>query len=199
MEKHKTGTSCLLKGALSPEHRGDRDTIRVQPPDGPNWAVPEASPQETGGQLGARGRPQRREGRWRTQALRNRCPGFWGRPQWNTPPPPGVSALTRSVRAHPGGSDGLLEAAGRRAFHSRPTPDLQKLTLSGRVAVWGLWVLCPRPREKTSIGLARCSSHLFLCPPGAWRAALLPRNHKARAAEALGSCRGGTGKPPASP
>lgn len=124
---------------------------------------------------------------------------FGGGHNGTLPPPPRVSALTRSVRAHPGGSDGLLEAAGRRAFHSRPTPDLQKLTLSGRVAVWGLWVLCPRPREKTSIGLARCSSHLFLCPPGAWRAALLPRNHKARAAEALGSCRGGTGKPPASP
>jgi len=29
LEKHETETSCLLKGALSPEHQGGRDTIRA--------------------------------------------------------------------------------------------------------------------------------------------------------------------------
>jgi len=60
------------------------------------------------------------------------------------PPPhrPRVSALTRGVHAHLGGSDGLLEAAGRRAFHSRPTPDLQKLTLSGGEQLRGVSGFC---------------------------------------------------------
>lgn len=119
----------------------------------------------------------------------------------HAPPPPPPSLSPDQGRACTSGRFRRLAGSSRAQSVSQQANSgpAEADPLGGRAAAWGLWVLCPRPHEKTSIGLARCSSPLFLCPRGAWRAALLPRNHKARAAEALGSCQGGTGKPPASP
>lgn len=92
-------------------------------------------------------------------------------------PPPQVSDLTRSMRARPGRPSRLPGSSSRQMASQQVNPGplvSDRLGEGGCVGSLG-------SESETSIGLARCSSHLFLCPQGAWRAALLPGNHMARA------------------
>lgn len=66
-------------------------------------------------------------GRWRTQALGNRCPGFGGGHHGTSGgrrgvPPPQVSDLTRSVRAHPGRPSRLPGSSSRQMASQQVSP-----------------------------------------------------------------------------
>lgn len=114
---------------------------------------------------------------------------------------PRVSDLTRRVNAHPGGSE----------LPGRSSPQIIAQQANFRPAVFdplrstgvlcGLWVLCQQApgKAKRRSGKVLLPSLPVSSQERAAVQALLPENHKARAAEALGSCRGGTRKPPTSP
>lgn len=90
-----------------------------------------------------------------------------------------------------------LQAAVHRSFHTRHRLHTRCLALGWNerfCIVSGLCVNSPA----TGTGLARGSSLLFLCPQEAWRAALLP-GPQGWSSRGVGSFRGGTGTPPASP